>query len=206
MKNLFETTEEKVFYCWIDPNSFLSKHNFNVGAFTSSNLPPSEGEDHLMFLLNPNFSKVISPFQMNLLNSYLAEYNLELSRRAFFKRYPTRLASIFLFDSKEGAEKYKERNLELIKNRILVKGKSFGNYIYSKHDLSWIDFLRLWGSKDKETTDNICKSYWEGKTVKECKLIHFGKEWSQNPILEILFYGKINFDKEEIKVVEESLK
>ncbi|MBI2449500.1 hypothetical protein HYV49_04350 [Candidatus Pacearchaeota archaeon] len=206
MNNLFSGTQEKTFYLWIDLNNPIVKHNFKIGSFVSSNFLPAKGEDHLMFLPNPNFSNFISPFQMNLLNSYLAEYNLELSRRAFYKNYPNRLVATFLFDYKEEADKYKERNQELVKNRKLVKGKSFGNCIYSKHDLSWIDFLRLNGSKDQETINNICKSYWEGKVVKECKLMHFGSEWSEDSIFEILFYGKINFDKEEQKIIEESLK
>jgi hypothetical protein len=207
MNNMFQETEEKIFYLWLAP-SFLSQHNYKIGSFISSDFSPAEGDDHLMFLPNPKFSKWISPFQAGLLNSYLAEYNLELSRRYFYKNYPNRLTAIFLFDSEEEAIKYQKRNPEHVGKRTLVKCKPYGKCLFSKHDSSWIDFLRLGGSLDEEAIHNVCKSYWGGVCVKDCKLFHFGKEWSEDPIFEVLLYGRIDFIKEneEIKIVEESLK
>lgn len=195
MSNIFEGEPEKTFYCWIDQEFFLAKHQYEQGHFISSNFAPAKNDDYLMFDKNPNFCEVVSPFQIRLLNNYLAEYNLELCRRQNFKNYPSRLAAIFLFDSELEANEYKKRNFDHVGKRILRKAKSTNKYLYSKHDCSWIDFLRLEGTKDINTIHNVCQCYWKGITVKGCELEHFGSTWSEEPIYEILYYGRVDFIK-----------
>jgi hypothetical protein len=177
---------------WINPNDFIANNNSKANqSFFSVPL----GNENLMFIPNPNFKGgFVSPFQVNLLGNYLAEYKLELHRNSYFSTHPSRLNAIFLFDNEKDAAKYRERNLDHVGNRVLKVAKSVGNYIYSKHDSSWIDFLRLPGWKDNETIFNTCNAYWEGKQLFDCELEHFGKKWIEDPIWEILFYGTISFN------------
>jgi hypothetical protein len=194
MADLIKSSEIKIFYVWINPNDFIANHNSEaIRAFLS--VPQSSTNDNLMFIPNPNFKGgFVSPFQANLLGNYMAEYNLELHRNWYFNSYPSRLNAIFLFESQDDANNYRKRNFDHVGNRELKTAKSVGNYVCSRHDSSWIDFLRLPGWKDRETIFKACNAYWEGKRVIDCSLEHFGERWAEDPIMEILFYGTISFD------------
>lgn len=146
-----------------------------------------------MFIPNPNFEGFISPFQMNISTEYMVEYNLEKHREIYFNSYPSRVEAIYLFDSEEEANKYHEMHLDHVGGRILKKVKTNGSYIYSKHDSSWIDFLRLPHSIDNENIYNISNLYWGGEKVSDTRLESMGKEWTQDSIFEILFMGRVDF-------------
>jgi len=146
-----------------------------------------------MFIPNPDFKADITPFQFNIMREYIAEYNLELSREVHFSQYPSRLNAIYLFDNEEEAFKYKMRNMYHVGDRFLKKGHSVGSCTFSKHDSSWVDFMRLLHSVEKESLDNIGKSYWLGNCVEDCKLLSLGEPWSKPPITEVLFIGRIEF-------------
>ncbi len=195
MSNLFEEKEEKHFYCWVDHEFFLADHNYKNGSFFSLNLSSGENNDYLMFIPNPNFNNLISPFQIRLLNSYRVEYNLELYRRQYLSNYPSRLAAVFLFETETEANKYRDRHFEHVGKRVLREVKTVNSFHYSKHDSSWIDFLRLDGTQETETIHNCSKCYWEGIAVKGCELEHFRSKWTEEPIFEILYYGRVNFIK-----------
>lgn len=191
-KNLFTAERSKTFYVWINTKDIYANHNANmVGSFVSV----SNKEDNLMFIPNKNFSGYISPFQGNLLRSYSAEYNLEITRKQNYSNYPSRLVATFLFESEEDAIKYKETHEFHVANRELKVGKTVGSYIYSRHDLSWIDFLRSPLLIDKETANSMIHSYWQGHSVENYKLELMEKPLSATaePIFEILFIGRIDF-------------
>jgi len=193
MADLIRSSENKTFYVLINPNDFIANNNSKTNQSFFS-VPRGNDNDNLMFIPNPNFKGgFVSPFQVNLLGNYMAEYDLELHRNLYFNSYPSRLNAIFLFENEDEAAKYKERNLNHVGNRVLKAAKSVGEYVYSKHDSGWIDFLRLPGWKDSETIFNTCNAYWEGKQVSHCILQHFGKKWIEDPIWEILFTGTISF-------------
>jgi hypothetical protein len=194
MADLIKSSEVKIFCVWINPNDFMANHNSEaIRSFLS--VPQGNANDNLMFVPNPHFKGgFVSPFQANLLGNYMAEYNLELHRNWYFNSHPSRLNAIFLFERKDDANKYRKRNFDHVGNRVLKAAKSVGSYVYSRHDSSWIDFLRLPGWKDKETIFNACNAYWEGKQVIDYGLEHFGKRWTEDPIREILFNGTISFD------------
>ena len=193
MSNLFTEKKEQLFYCWVDHEFFITDHNYKNGSFFSVNPLPGESEDYLMFLPNKNVANFISPFQMRLLNSYMTEYNLELYRRQYLSSYPSRLTAVFLFESETDANKYKDRSFEHVGKRVLREVRATIMVKYSKHDSSWIDFLRLGGAIDIKTINECCKCYWEGITVEKCSLEHFGKGWSEDPIFEILYLGRVDF-------------
>lgn len=193
MSNLIDNSEPRDFFVWIDLNDIMVKNNYEIGSFFS--MPESSDNDNLMFLPNPKHCGFISPFQGNLLRNYLAEYNLEISRRKYFKSYPSRLSALFLFENESGAHKYMRANPAHVSNRVLKKVKSEANFIRSKHDSCWIDFLRLPHSMDDDTIHNVCNSYWCGKIAVDAGLISLGKPWIREPLFEILYKGHVSFDK-----------
>jgi len=146
-----------------------------------------------MFIPNPEFESDITPFQFGIMREYMAEYNLELGREGYFPSYPSRLNAIYLFESEDEAKKYKNRHLSHVGDRILKKVRSVTPCVYSVHDCSWVDFLRLTHSVDQDSVDNVCKAYWSGKRVQEFELTSMGKSWSQDAIFEVLFLGRIKF-------------
>lgn len=127
------------------------------------------------------------------MREYIPEYNLELSRESSFQKYPSRLNSIYLFMTGEEAQKYSDLHKWHVGDRILKKCHSIGPCIYSVHDSSWVDFLRLSHALDAESIDNVGNAYWTGKRVKDFKLQSMGKPWTQDPIWEALFMGRVEF-------------
>jgi hypothetical protein len=196
MQNLFVSENSLQLYVWVDPNDFVANWNLNVvGSFTST--PDASDGDNLMFIPNPKFNNFVSPFQANLLWSYAAEYNLELHRRKYYPKYPSRLKATFLFETKEEASKYRERNREHVAGRELRTVSSIGRYCFSRHDCSWVDFLRLRGSLDDTSISAVCDCYWRGETVEQNKLLHRDQSWSECPIFEVLFMGRVDLVRSE---------
>jgi hypothetical protein len=193
MDNLYKDDKERSFWCWVDHEFFIADHNYKIGSFTSADLILEDNDDHLMFLKNEKFKGVVSPFQYRLLNGYSAEYNLEIHRRKYFTYYPSRLTSIFLFDSEKDANRYMDRNPYHVGRRKLRKAKSNGHYTYSKHDCSWVDFLRIDGSKNSATLHEVGEKYWAGERVENNSLQSHGKKWSIRAIYEVLYSGRIDF-------------
>lgn len=195
MANLFASAEPVDFWVWINPKNWLVRHQIQVvGGFTSGGVVPGEKKSNLMFLPNPEFGGDITPFQHGVMRDYMAEYNLEMGREFYnFKQYPSRLNAIYLFDSESEAHKYRQRHLSHVGDRILKKARSVTRCSYSKHDSSWVDFLRLTHSVDPESISNVSKAYWSGVNVEDCQLMSMGQSWSQTPIIESLFLGRIEF-------------
>lgn len=193
IKNLVTSEEPKTFYVWINPKDMYTMHNARIGSFVSVR----NKEDNLMFLPNPKFSGYISPFQENLLKTYLTEYLLEVERKDHFNDYPSRLSSTFLFDSEQEALIYRDTHMSHVSERELKKCNTVGKYTYSKHDLGWVDFLRSPFIVDDNTKAQMVTSYWKGVSV-----IDFTLEITGNPIkaitdsvFEILFTGRIDFER-----------
>lgn len=193
MNNLYRSEKSVDFWVWINPDNWLVNHQITfTGGFTSGGVI-GRGESNLMFVPNPEFQGDITPFQFGIMREYMAEYNLEMGRETYACHYPSRLNAIYLLESEEEAMRYRERHLYHVGNRILKKVRSVGPCIYSKHDSSWVDFLRLTHSVDPESISNVSKSYWSGLNVEDCQLSSMGKPWTQSKILEVLFLGRIDF-------------
>jgi len=193
MINLFNSNDSIDFWVWVNPNNWLTRHQIeNTGGFTSGGLIASD-KSNLMFIPNPNFRDEITAFQLTIMREYMAEYNLEMGRELNFKNYPSRLNAIYLFESFKEANRYYELHREHLSDRILKKVKSVSPCVYSKHDLSWVDFLRLTHSVDPLSIDRVSKAYWSGVKVEDCKLKSLGEAWTQSPVIEVLFLGRIEF-------------
>ncbi len=191
MNNLKTAGEERDFFVWVDPSNWLIQHQVGlIGSFTSV---PNGAEETLMFLPNPRFQTFISSFQNNLLRDYMTEYNLEVTRKASFPEYPFRLKAVFLFGSESEAQEYKEHNIWHVGKRILKRVKTVGTYKYSVHDSGWVDFMRIGHSMDENTIQSVTHSYWKGMFVKGAGLISMGRAWSEDPIMEVLFLGRVDF-------------
>jgi hypothetical protein len=61
------------------------------------------------------------------------------------------LHSKYLFKSREEAQRYRETHVDHVSTRILKRGVTGGPYVYSLHDLGWVDFLRIGHSIDVDT-------------------------------------------------------
>ena len=151
-----------------------------------------------MFTPNPSFRGQITPYQFGIMREYVAEYNLEMGRETYAFNYPSRLNAIYLFDSEDEANKYKERHMSHVGNRILKKVRSVRPCVYSIHDSSWVDFLRLSHSSDPKSISNVSELYWSGKNVEDYQLSSLGEPWIQSPIKEVLFLGRIEFYDKKI--------
>ncbi len=191
IQNLFMGVKERDFYVLVDPDSVVAVHNMKNGCYFS--VHPQSGSDNLMFITNPKCKSFVSPFQSNLIRKYLAEYNFEIGRRQYFPDYPSRLEAVFLFETEQEAHKYISRYKEQVSNRILKKVRTNGQYCYSLHDSSWVDFFRLEGWKDDDTMDAVCKAYWSGQKVESQRLESMGKVWSEEAIIEVLYNGRVDF-------------
>ena len=187
------------FFVWINPKDSFIQHQVGiVGSFASAQF--ADPKTALMFIPNPNFKSGITPFQNNLLRDYMAEYNLEVDRLKWFLKYPSRLHSIFLFDSEIEANNYAIKHPEHVGDRKLKKVKTVGSYTYSKHDSSWVNFLRLPHGIDVGSINDISKSYWAGIKVEERELKSFGKPWTESPVMEILFLGRVDFYDKSLNI------
>jgi hypothetical protein len=54
--------------------------------------------DFLPFVPNPNAVGALSPFTLNTINNYRAEYDAETIRRQWYKDAPSRLTAVFAFE------------------------------------------------------------------------------------------------------------
>jgi hypothetical protein len=195
MSNLFTCAEPKDFWVWVNPQNWLVRHQIQVvGSFFSGGLLPAQGKSNLMFIPNPDFEGDVTPFQHGVMREYMAEYNLEMGRVFHkFDAYPSRLNAIYLFESEDEAHKYKVRHLAHVSDRVLKKGYSATECIYSVHDSSWVDFLRLSHMIEPKSINSISQSYWRGLKVEETQLESLGEPWTKTPIMEVLFIGRLNF-------------
>jgi len=193
MSNIYQGNEERDFWVWVNPNNWLVNHQISVtGQFFSGGLV-NDKKSNLMFIPNPDFSGDITPFQMSMMNEYMADYNLEINREAYFANYPSRLNAIFLLPTEDEAEKYRERHMGHVGDRVLKKVKTIDNYLFSRHDSGWVDFMRQGHSMDNDTIHNVTQAYWKGVSVEDCELKSMGKPWSQTLITEVLYIGSVGF-------------
>lgn len=181
------------FWVWINPSSWLVKHQISVvGCFISAG-NVARGESNLPFIPNPKFTGDVSPFSIGVTHHYTAEYNFEINRKHYFSDYPSRLNAIYLLRSEAEAMEYKQRHMAHVRGRVLKKAHTVGQYAYSTHDSSWVDFLRMNHNCDDQTIHEVTQAYWRGINVADCQLKSMGKPWSQSPIIEVLYLGRIDF-------------
>jgi hypothetical protein len=195
--NLIVDVTPRQFWVWVDTSDIMANHNYSsVGSFTSPGHIRSNNA--LMFIPNPEFQGMVSPFQNNLMRNYIAEYNLELARRASFSQYPCRLEAIFLLESEADAATYQARNPKHVEGRILACGTTNGPYAFSKHDSAWITFLRRAIMIAQGDTNSCAHAYWSGQAVQDCQLQSHGLPWTHERTTEILFMGRLDFEKDQM--------
>ena len=198
---IHQGTAEKEFFIWVDPNDWMVKHNIGLVGGLGHAPPPPEAAapEHLLFVHNPNHKQgMVSRFHVGVIKNYAVEYDLERYRYANFKDYPSRLHSMYLFESREEAQRYRETHMDHVSTRILKRGVTGGPYVYSLHDLCWIDFLRIGHSMDVDTLNYCWRAYWNGERVNDRRLQWMGQRWTAQPIFEALFYGRVNFPNQNL--------
>jgi hypothetical protein len=197
-KNIHFGETQQDFWVWVNPLSWLVRHQISlVGCFTSAG-SVTRGESNLPFIPNPNFTGEVSPFSIGVTHHYTAEYNFEINREHYFPDYPSRLNAIYLLRSEAEAKEYQVRHMAHVGGRVLKKVHTVGKYVYSTHDSSWVDFLRLNHSCDDQTIHEVTQAYWRGIHVMEYELSSMGKPWGESPIIEALYLGSIDFYDREL--------
>jgi hypothetical protein len=141
----------------------------------------------LPFLRNPDFAGDLSPFALNVLHQYGAEYGLELVRARDFPAYPSRLCAIFLLRSQAEAQAYGEHHPLQVRDRVLIPVRTRGEWRASVHDSCWIDLLRARRGIDGAEARRIAQGYWRGEPA------HRGGPGGVSPIHEVLLLGRIEF-------------
>ena len=190
--NLVVTDEQRDFFVWVDPRTFLVQANVAAtGRFSSAEL--IDPQETLPFVRNGKFGGFVTPFLQGVTHSYGVEFSLELTRRREFPRYSCRLMAVFLFDGEGDAQKYSDRHPEHVGNRVLQKVKTVGGYTYSLHDSSWIDYLRIPHFWRPERVEAGSRDYWSGRTASTYTLTSFGKPWTAEPLAEVLYLGTVEF-------------
>lgn len=194
--NLSQGEDVRDFWVWLDFSNFLVKHHVcTIGSFSSAGIfRTNDGElPNAPFILNPPFTGDFSPFTLGVVWAYLHEYNLENQRAALYPQYPSRLNAVFLLNSEEDAQLYKDAHPEHVGNRVLRKVKTRGPYVYSIHDAAWIDYLRGPDGKSDQTINHISDAYWQGLPAEAYELTSLGKQWSKPSVREVLFIGRVEF-------------
>lgn len=192
-KNLHFDESIRNFWVWVNPGNWLVRHQISlVGSFFSAG-SVDRGESNLPFIPNPEFKGDVSPFSIGVTHYYTAEYNLEINREHYFPDYPSRLNAIYLLRSESEAMEYKDRHMPHVAGRVLKKAYTVGKYAYSMHDSSWVDFLRLNHTCDDQTSYDVAQAYWQGVNVADCQLRSMGEPWTESPIIEVLYLGRIGF-------------
>ena len=190
--NLIVSDEQRDFFVWVDPQTFLVQANVTAtGQFTSAEL--IDPEETLPFIRNDRFGGLLTPFLQNVSHSYGVEVNLEMTRRREFSRYTSSLVAVFLFDKETTARKYADLHPEHVRSRALQKVKAVGGYTYSVHDASWIDYLRIPHFWRPERVEAVSRDYWSGRPVSDYTLTSFGKPWNAEPLAELLYAGTVEF-------------
>jgi hypothetical protein len=191
--NLYLDESQKDFWVWVNPTNWLVRHQISlVGSFTSAG-SVGRGESNLPFIPNPNFKGDVSPFSIGVTHHYTAEYNFEINREHYFPEYPSRLNAIYFLQSEAEARMYQARHMAHVDGRVLKKVRTVGQYAYSTHDSSWVDFLRLNHSCDDQTIHDVTQAYWRGANVTDHSLRSMGAPWTESPIIEALFLGRVDF-------------
>jgi hypothetical protein len=191
--NFYSEKSPMDFWVWVDLSNAIVRHQISIrGSFMSAG-GTCRGESNLPFLPNPKFAGDISPFTVGVTQQYSVEYNLEICREQSFSSYPSRLNSIYLLRTEMEALEYKQRHPTHVSNRVLRKVRTEGEYVYSTHDSSWVDFMRLKHGLDSQTIDQVAEAYWQGDNVKDHPLRSMGVPWTQSPIVEVLYSGQIVF-------------
>jgi hypothetical protein len=193
---IYHGTEPKEFFVWVDPNDWMVRHNIGLigGLAHSPPAPETAAPEHLIFVHNPNHRQgMVSRFHVGVVKSYAVDYDLERFRYERFRDYPSRFHAMYLFEDRQQAQRYRETHMDHVASRILKRGVTEGPYVYSLHDLNWIDFLRLSHMIDVDSLNHIWQWYWSGERVSDHPLESMGQPWTAQPIMEALFYGRVNF-------------
>lgn len=201
-QNFYIGDQPRDFWVWVNPSNWLVRHQITlIGCFISAG-SVDRGDSNLPFIPNPKFAGDISPFTIGVTHQYRAEYNLEINREHYFPHYPSRLNAIYLLGTEQEAISYQARHMDHVRGRVLKKVHTHGTYACSTHDSSWVDFLRLGHSCDDETIHNATQAYWQGVNVESCQLQSMGLPWTQTPIAEVLFLGRIDFYDRTLQEIE----
>lgn len=193
--------DTREFFVWVNPTDPMVKHNIGViGSLHQEIVTPSSA-DELMFVFNPQHKQgFVSRFHSGVLRNYITEYDLERYRCERHREFPSRLHALYLFASRGDAQQYAEKHEQHIRGRVLKRGVTQGQYVYSLHDAAWIDFLRKDHVLDVDTLNVCWRGYWTGQRTEALRFQSYGSVWSPSSVIEVLFYGRLEFPNKDLTV------
>ncbi len=185
----------------------LQKEKFLIGDITYEPFIPNK---------TTSFGRS-SPFMFRIINRYNLEYNLEWTRKEYFKNYPSRFSGIFAFgdltDCIKISSKSKNWNLENLKKYELLFDESYNKYIkVIKANFKFIGLLENLPLEFFSLDNQQClyNHYWIGGTafnIPSIKLLNDVEipETKCDSMNEYLIEGileEIPFDEKEIKILK----
>jgi hypothetical protein len=193
--NLFEGSRSREFWLWADLDEPLVRQGLaNSGRFVSA-CGVGTQQVVLPFIENPGFLGPLSPFGLNVVREYAAEYRLELARLRHFLEYPSRLSAIFLLNSEDDARRYAEHHPQQTRTRELLRAWCEGPCRYSEHDSRWIDVLRT--TDQAHAPNEMAHGYWRGEPVPPPVLEAARLPTGPQPLSEVLFLGEMRVSQGE---------
>lgn len=164
LSNLCVQDAPRPFWVWADMQEPLVREGLQQSGEFLSAADVDERVAALPFVENPGFLGRLSPFGLNVVRDYAAEYRLELTRLRSFLPYPSRLGAIFVFSSEEDAWRYADTYPERTRGRHLLRVMSVGEVRWSWHDSGWIELLRA-DPGPPQRLDDMTHAYWRGEPV-----------------------------------------
>jgi hypothetical protein len=194
--NLFKGFGTREFWLWADLEEPMVRQGLaGSGRFVSACEVGSQ-QVVLPFIENPGFLGPLSPFGLNVVREYRAEYRLELARLRHFLDYPSRLSAIFLLNTQDDAWRYAEHHRQQTGSRRLLRAWCEGPCHCSEHDSRWIDVLRTADLPDAARNE-MAHGYWQGDPVPPQALEAARLPRGADGLSEVLFVGEIRVSLRE---------
>ncbi len=177
------------------PWNAITRHNFDLsrGRLVSNGMAMAlttsgdyrnkflQGDvDYLPFIPNPSHDSLsVSPFERLIANRYGLEYSLEIARKAYFKRYPSRFSCLYAFGCMEDCEKRADGHkwdLSSVQGfRLNLSEPLAGVTKVVKANTNYIGFLEYsdYPTFSPHDQDVLFRQYWECKNdykIREMKL------------------------------------
>jgi hypothetical protein len=188
--NLFKGFRSREFWLWADLDEPLVREGLaGSGRFVSA-CEVGTQQVVLPFIENPGFLGPLSPFGLNVVREYQAEYRLELARLRRVLEYPSRLSAIFLLNTEDDAWRYAEFHAQQTRSRQLLRAWCEGTCHYSEHDSRWIDVLRA-ADLPHAARNEMAHGYWQGDPVPSEVLARARLPRGPHGPSEVLFVGEI---------------
>lgn len=199
----------KEFFVFVDQTNFITAHNlketkiFSSAAFTHWSdkffaTKYEHGEiDYLPYCINPNKNiQTVSPFENTITSEYTTEYNLEVFRKHYYSKFPSRLSSVYAFGDFATCEQVSMKyhwQLSSVKKFSLIPNPLNRIAKVNMEIVSLCRYATRVSMTDSETNEKIWNSYWTGQGDIQLELptVNGRKTFKSGIIWEYLIEGQL---------------